>query len=85
MSEYEALVANGCIGSMKRDVLLEAASDIEYLVQVRERFRPASAAAARDARDYTVRLVRELVDGGYCRVATWTGGPRPMEGCRLWR
>ena len=70
-ASYDALVKTGAIGSLKRDVLLEASCDLEYLASIASRFGDMGAAAKPDVIPNTVRLVEELAAAGLCRVATW--------------
>lgn len=69
---YDFLRDTGFVGSLKRDVLLEATRDIEYLSAIRGAFKKAGNDASEDAAACTVRLVCELVDSGFCGVATWS-------------
>ncbi|HZP88923.1 MAG TPA: hypothetical protein VFB54_19080 [Burkholderiales bacterium] len=69
---YDGLVATGAIGSLKRDILLEASHDIYCLAHIRRWFaETAGAEAAKLATACTVRVVRELIDKNLCSLATW--------------
>src|SRR5947209_3275302 len=70
-SPYEELLASGAIGSYKRDVMLEADRDLEYLGNIRIRFAHSGERAAAVATECTVRLVDELIGQGLCVLATW--------------
>ena len=72
---YQALVDTGAIGSLKRDILLEASDDLFYLEHIRRWFEDASADAAHAATECTVKVVRELISKGLCQLATW-GTPK---------
>lgn len=71
-SAYDELVKSGCAGSLKRDILLEASADLEYVSSIHHQFTDASAAAARDAVACTVILINELIARGLCSLATWS-------------
>ncbi len=68
---YDDLVMSGAIGSLKRDIMLEAAEDLMYLCHVRHWFEKASADAAKDATRHTVRIVTELIGANLCCLATF--------------
>lgn len=69
---YDSLVRSGFVGSLKRDVLLEAVRDLEYLSAIQDQFSEAGDAARREARACTARLVQDLTSKGFCSVATWS-------------
>jgi hypothetical protein len=71
VSVFDTLIASGAIGSLKRDIVVEASDDIYYLAHIRKWFEEASQDSAKAATACTVRLVRELVAKGLCRLATW--------------
>ncbi len=70
-ASYAGLVRSGAIGSMKRDVLLEAERDLVYVTTVHHEFTQAGEAARADAIANTVQLIEELIASGHCRLATW--------------
>lgn len=72
---YEALVKSGFVGSLKRDVLLEASSDLEFVSAIPAMFAHASDDAHREAIACAVRLIDELIAKGLCSLATWSGEP----------
>ena len=74
-SAYDQLVQTGFIGSLKRDVLLEASRDLEYLDAIRHAFAEAGDAANREATACTVQLIKDLTDKGLCSLATWSKDP----------
>lgn len=82
-SAYDHLIATGAIGSLKRDILLEASEDVYYLVHLRNWFEEAGEEGAAAATACTVRVVCELVGGGLCRLATWGGANGSIEGVDL--
>jgi hypothetical protein len=57
---------------MKRDVLLEASRDLEYIGALPARFFDAGAGSDREPIDCAVDLIEELVDMGLCHLATWS-------------
>lgn len=69
---YDVLVRTGFVGSLKRDVLIEASRDIEYLSHIRSRFQHAGKAAQEAANDCTVRFIEEMTEHGLCVVARWS-------------
>ena len=69
---YDALVNTGFVGSLKRDVLLEASRDLEYLGSIRSEFVKAGEDARVAATACTVRLVEDLLKRGLCVLATWS-------------
>ncbi len=71
---YDLLVETGFVGSLKRDVLLEASSDLEYVGAIRYAFTEAGAEAARCPDECAVELIRELISKGLCSLATWAAG-----------
>lgn len=74
VSAYDKLIETGAIASLKRDILLEAASDVFFLCHITKWFREDSGeAGAREAVPATVRVVRELVAQGLCTLAAWSG------------
>ncbi len=77
---YDALIKTGAIGSLKRDILLEASDDIEYLCHIQKWFNEtAGAEAAKVATACTVRVVRELIAKKYCKLATWGKEKEPFD------
>lgn len=74
-SEYDALVKTGFVPAMKRDVLLEATRDIEYVCHIVADFRTGSAEAEREAIPCSVRLIEELIAGGLCELGVFSGEP----------
>ncbi|MEM1044350.1 MAG: hypothetical protein AAF845_01835 [Bacteroidota bacterium] len=68
---YRELIATGFVGSLKRDVLIEARDDFEFLCHVRARFAEASAAAAEVASECTAMLATDLVTAGLCDLRPW--------------
>lgn len=68
---YDALVRSGFVGRLKRDVLLEACRDLEYICAIAGHFLEAGDAARRDAIPCTVQLVEDLLSKGLCRVAVF--------------
>ena len=77
-ASYDALVKSGAIGSLKRDVLVEASRDLEYLSTIASCFPQMSAAAEEEAIPNTVRLVEELIAAGLCQLATWGQDREPQ-------
>ena len=86
---YESLVGTGFVGSVKRDVLLNASSDLEYLAAIRGQFLEAGDEARFAATSCAVQLVEELVAMKLCVLATWDSGyggehvPVQMTGTEL--
>ena len=74
-SAYEQLVKSGFVGSLKRDVLLEASVDLEYVGAIRSRFANAGDHARREAVTCTVQLISELIAKDLCSLATWSKVP----------
>lgn len=78
---YDRLVTTGAIGSLKRDIVLEAADDIYYLAHIRRWFaETAGSEAAKVATACTVRIVRELIDKNLCSLVTWGKEQGSFEG-----
>lgn len=74
---YDRLAKSGALGSWKRDIVLEAVRDLEYVESVLDRFVEESGIVPESDRiPNTVRLIIDLVDGGWCHLATW-GQPTP--------
>jgi hypothetical protein len=71
---FENLVRSGFVGSLKRDVLLEADRDLEYVGAIRAAFADAGEDARRDAVACAARLISDLVAKGMCSLATWSEG-----------
>lgn len=71
---YDRLVETGFVGSLKRDVLLEASRDLEYVGAIRFAFIEAGAEAAKCPDECAVELIRELTLKGLCSLATWAAG-----------
>jgi hypothetical protein len=71
LSHYDRLVRYGTIGSLKRDVLLEASEDVWFLDHICKYFSEESGGAEADVIPCTVRLVRELVAANLTYLATW--------------
>jgi hypothetical protein len=71
---YSQLVKTGCVGRIKRDVLLEAAYDLEYIGGIINHFEDAGNEARADATNCAIALISELVDKGLCFLATWSVG-----------
>ncbi len=69
---YDNLVKIGAIQYFKVDILVEAVRDLYYLAHIRkklvERWEVKDSTAATDS---TIRLVTELIDHGWCGLATW--------------
>lgn len=76
---YDSLIETGYIGSLKRDILLSAADDIEYLCHIRRDFDEASAAACEESPACTARVTQELISNGFCTLATWGKGDEEYE------
>jgi hypothetical protein len=76
-ASYDALVKTGAIGSLKRDVLLEASRDLEYLGSIAARLADMGSAAKPEVIPNTVRPVEELVVAGFCQLATWGEDKQP--------
>lgn len=72
---YAFLVRSGAVGSMKREVLLEAERDLVYLTAVHHEFTEAGSASRADAVANTVQLIEELIASGHCLLATWGTEP----------
>jgi hypothetical protein len=70
---YQGLVRTGYVSSQKRDILLEASRDLEYIGNIPFRFANAGAKAAREPIACAVQLIGDLVDMGFCSLATWSG------------
>ena len=71
-SEYDSLVRTGAIGSLKREILLEAADDLYYLAHIRKWFdETAGKAAAQQATSLAARVASELIAIGLCSLASW--------------
>jgi hypothetical protein len=68
---YDSLIETGFMGRLKRDIVLEASRDLEYLVHLRREFECASAESAEEATACTVRVTQELIAQGLCSLATW--------------
>lgn len=73
-SVYQDLARSGFVGSAKRDVLLEASRDLEYVVAIVGAFEEAGAAAAAEAHSCAQALIVDLVGNGFCSLATWSCG-----------
>src|SRR5688500_13725006 len=71
---YLGLVRTGYVSSQKRDVLLEASRDIEYIEGTPNRFFDASVEASNDPITCAVSLIGELIEMGFCSLATWGYG-----------
>lgn len=77
---YEALIRSGAIGSLKRDILMEAADDIWYLCHIHSWFQEdAGSEVALIADEGTVRVVEELIHNNFCSFATWGADSQANE------
>lgn len=74
LSYYDKLVQTGAIGSLKRDILLEASADLWFVDHVRSYFARDNGGSVTDVTPCTVRLIRELVAADLARLATWGDG-----------
>jgi hypothetical protein len=70
---YQDLVKKGFVGRVKRDVLLEASVDLEYLGAIRAAFDDAGESGRREATACAVQLIEDLLAKGLCSLATWSG------------
>jgi hypothetical protein len=72
------LIETGAIGTLKRDVLLEASEDFYYICHIQKWFEEeAGASAAKEATACTVRVAEELIVRSFCGLATW--GPEGVH------
>jgi len=78
-SAYQTLIDTGAIGSLKRDILLEASRDLYYLAHIRRWFEDASANAATAATECSVEVVCELISKGLCQLTSWGGAKGSYE------
>ena len=80
-ASYDALVKSGAIGTFKRDVVLEASRDLEYLETVLWWFaEKAGRVPEAEQIPNTVQLIEELIAAGVCRLATWKNrGREPFD------
>lgn len=69
-SHYNRLVRTGAIGSLKRDILLEASVDLWFVDHVRSYFARENGGSDENVIPCTVRLIRELVATDMARLAT---------------
>ncbi len=77
---YRGLVDTGYVSSQKRDILLEASRDVEYIQNTPSRFFEAGADAHRDRIGCAVLLIDELIQMGLCSLATYEKGkPKVIE------
>src|SRR5262245_50914561 len=75
---YDDLAKAGGLGRFRRDVVLEAVDDLEYIENVYYWFaQEAGSVPEENWNSYSVRFITELIDGGWCRLATW-GKPNPQ-------
>jgi hypothetical protein len=74
-SEYDTLVETGFVGSLKRDVLLEASRDLEFVEHILHEFTNAGEAGRHTRIACAARLVEDLTGSGLCRLATWSSTP----------
>jgi hypothetical protein len=73
-SAFHNLVKSGFVGSLKRDVILEASSDLEYVGAIRAAFAQAGEDARRDGIACAALLIDDLIAKGLCPLATWSAG-----------
>jgi hypothetical protein len=71
---YNFLKQSGCVGRFKRDVLLEATYDLEYVGVIHNAFSEAGEDARNNATNCTAVLITELIAKGLCFLATWGAG-----------
>ncbi|NET50060.1 MAG: hypothetical protein F6K09_15340, partial [Merismopedia sp. SIO2A8] len=76
---YKGLVKSGAIGSLKRDILLEAAVDVDYIVHIYSRIKTFSFEATSHTVDLTFQVVKDLCTKGLCNYAMWGDGPDSIE------
>ncbi|HEX9794169.1 MAG TPA: hypothetical protein VGC54_09330 [Planctomycetota bacterium] len=72
MKAYENLVSTGCVGSFKRDSILDASSDAKFLSDIRGAFMDAGDEARLVATECAVMLIEDLVSKGFCNLAAWS-------------
>ncbi|BCA53260.1 hypothetical protein W02_04000 [Nitrospira sp. KM1] len=63
--------SHGYVESLKRDSVLEASRDLEYLCHIRTSVEQEFDLTDPEIIEYTVRIVQELIEKGYCSLATW--------------
>lgn len=73
--DYDKLIATGTIGRIKRDIVLEASSDVMYLCHVQAQLERDGAADASTSAAFTIRLATELLDNGLCQLAKFAAPP----------
>lgn len=74
-SAYASLVKSGFVGRLKRDVMLEADRDLEYVSAIWAGFDDEGR--GREAVDCAVRLIADLIGNGLCEMATWAHNGQP--------
>ena len=79
LNTYSDLVKTGFVGNLKRDVLMNASDDIQYVCSIPKEFIDASHMAKRESIACAVRLIEDLLGKGLCSLATWSseGGSLP--------
>ncbi|MBK6941540.1 MAG: hypothetical protein IPH13_15280 [Planctomycetes bacterium] len=74
-TEYDKLFATGTIRRIKRDIVLEASSDVMYLCHVQAQLERDGAADASTSAAFMIRLPTELLDNGLCQLAKFATPP----------